>query len=134
MLPTEATSCTQYFYAASATTTASLLTGIFLPEFFSTIIAETKHIGIANVNSRIKPIYGNEIQQHIMKPTEMKFFIMCHNEYDVLTAHKAMKYPGIGENSIYRLLKSGEEHGKYQSKNLINLLMLDTCLGVVATD
>ena len=33
---------------------------------------------------------------------------MCYNDYDVLTAHEAMNYLGIGENSIYRLLKSGE--------------------------
>ena len=33
---------------------------------------------------------------------------MCYNDYDVLTAHEAMKYLGIGENSIYRLLKNGE--------------------------
>ena len=33
---------------------------------------------------------------------------MYYNDYDVLTAHEAMNYLGIGENSIYRLLKSGE--------------------------
>ena len=33
---------------------------------------------------------------------------MNYNDYDVLTAHEAMNYLGIGENSIYRLLKSGE--------------------------
>ena len=33
---------------------------------------------------------------------------MCYNDYDVLSAHEAMNYLGIGENSIYRLLKSGE--------------------------
>ncbi len=33
---------------------------------------------------------------------------MYYNDYDVLTAHEAMNHLGIGENSIYRLLKSGE--------------------------
>ncbi|MBE7032795.1 MAG: helix-turn-helix domain-containing protein [Ruminococcaceae bacterium] len=33
---------------------------------------------------------------------------MFQNDYDVLTAYEAMDYLGIGENSIYRLLKSGE--------------------------
>lgn len=33
---------------------------------------------------------------------------MYYNDYDVLTAYEAMNYLGIGENSIYRLLKSGE--------------------------
>ena len=33
---------------------------------------------------------------------------MFNNDYDVLTAYEAMDYLGIGENSIYRLLKSGE--------------------------
>ena len=33
---------------------------------------------------------------------------MCYNDYNVLTAHEAMNYLGIGENSIYRLLNSGE--------------------------
>ena len=49
-----------------------------------------------------------EIQQHIIKPNERRVFIMNYNDYDVLTAHEAMNYLGIGENSIYRLLKSGE--------------------------
>ena len=30
------------------------------------------------------------------------------NDYDVLTAYEAMDYLGIGENTLYRLLKSGE--------------------------
>ena len=33
---------------------------------------------------------------------------MCYNDYDVLTAYEAKNYLGIGENSIYRLLISGE--------------------------
>ena len=33
---------------------------------------------------------------------------MFQNDYDVLTAYEAMDYLGIGENSIYKLLKSGE--------------------------
>ena len=33
---------------------------------------------------------------------------MCYNDYDVLTAYEAKNYLGIGENSIYRLLNSGE--------------------------
>lgn len=33
---------------------------------------------------------------------------MYYNDYDVLSAHEAMNYLGIGENSIYRLLKSGD--------------------------
>lgn len=33
---------------------------------------------------------------------------MFHNDYDVLTAYEAMDYLGIGENSLYRLLNSGE--------------------------
>lgn len=33
---------------------------------------------------------------------------MFHNDYDVLTAYEAMDYLGVGENTIYRLLKSGE--------------------------
>ncbi len=33
---------------------------------------------------------------------------MFHNDYDVLTAYEAMDYLGIGENTLYRLLNSGE--------------------------
>ena len=33
---------------------------------------------------------------------------MFQNDYDVLTAYEAMDYLGIGENTIYKLLKSGE--------------------------
>lgn len=33
---------------------------------------------------------------------------MYYNDYDVLTAHEAMNYLGIGENSIFRLLKNCE--------------------------
>lgn len=33
---------------------------------------------------------------------------MFNNEYDVLTAYEAMEYLGIGENTLYRLLNSGE--------------------------
>ncbi len=33
---------------------------------------------------------------------------MFKNDYDVLTAYEAMDYLGIGENTLYRLLKSGE--------------------------
>ena len=35
-------------------------------------------------------------------------FIMFNNDYDVLTAYEAMEYLGIGENTLYRLLNSGE--------------------------
>ena len=33
---------------------------------------------------------------------------MFNNDYDVLTAYEAMDYLGIGENTLYKLLKSGE--------------------------
>ena len=33
---------------------------------------------------------------------------MFNNDYDVLTAYEAMDYLGIGENTLYRLLNSGE--------------------------
>ena len=33
---------------------------------------------------------------------------MFHNDDDVLTAYEAMDYVGIGENTLYRLLNSGE--------------------------
>ena len=33
---------------------------------------------------------------------------MFNNDYDVLTAYEAMDYLGIGENTLYRLLKSGK--------------------------
>ena len=33
---------------------------------------------------------------------------MFQNDYDVLTAYEAMDYLGIGENSLYKLLNSGE--------------------------
>ena len=33
---------------------------------------------------------------------------MFYNDYEVLTAYEAMDYLGIGENTLYRLLKSGE--------------------------
>lgn len=33
---------------------------------------------------------------------------MLQNEYDILTAYEAMDYLGVGENTLYRLLKSGE--------------------------
>ena len=33
---------------------------------------------------------------------------MFNNDYDILTAYEAMDYLGIGENTLYRLLKSGE--------------------------
>ena len=33
---------------------------------------------------------------------------MFHNDYDVLTAYEAMDYLGVGENTIYKLLNSGE--------------------------
>ncbi len=33
---------------------------------------------------------------------------MFNNDYDILTAYEAMDYLGIGENALYRLLKSGE--------------------------
>ena len=35
-------------------------------------------------------------------------FVMFNNDYDVLTAYEAMEYLGIGENTLYRLLNSGE--------------------------
>ena len=49
-----------------------------------------------------------EKQQHLNILTERSCCIMFQNDYDVLTAYEAMDYLGIGENSIYRLLKSGE--------------------------
>ena len=33
---------------------------------------------------------------------------MFNNDYDIFTAYEAMDYLGIGENTLYRLLKSGE--------------------------
>ena len=33
---------------------------------------------------------------------------MFNNDYEVMTAYEAMDYLGIGENTMYRLLKSGE--------------------------
>lgn len=33
---------------------------------------------------------------------------MFNNDYDVLTAYEAMDYLGVGENTLYRLLNSGE--------------------------
>lgn len=33
---------------------------------------------------------------------------MFNNDYDILTAYEAMDYLGIGENTLYRLLKSGD--------------------------
>ncbi|MBR2500757.1 MAG: helix-turn-helix domain-containing protein [Clostridia bacterium] len=33
---------------------------------------------------------------------------MFNNDYEVLTAYEAMDYLGIGENTLYRLLNSGE--------------------------
>ena len=33
---------------------------------------------------------------------------MFNNDYDVLTAYEVMDYLGIGETTLYRLLKSGE--------------------------
>ena len=33
---------------------------------------------------------------------------MFNNGYDILTAYEAMDYLGIGENTLYKLLKSGE--------------------------
>ena len=33
---------------------------------------------------------------------------MFNNDYDVLTAYEAMEYLGIVENTLYRLLNSGE--------------------------
>ena len=33
---------------------------------------------------------------------------MFNNDYDILTAYEAMDYLGIGENTLYLLLKSGE--------------------------
>lgn len=49
-----------------------------------------------------------EKQQHLNILNERRCYIMFQNDYDVLTAYEAMDYLGIGENSIYRLLKSGE--------------------------
>ena len=49
-----------------------------------------------------------EKQQHLHILNERSCCIMFQNDYDVLTAYEAMDYLGIGENSIYRLLKSGE--------------------------
>ena len=33
---------------------------------------------------------------------------MFNNDYNVLTAYEAMDYLGIGENTLYKLLNSGE--------------------------
>ena len=33
---------------------------------------------------------------------------MFNDDYDVLTAYEAMDYLGVGENTLYRLLKSGK--------------------------
>ena len=33
---------------------------------------------------------------------------MFCNDYEVMTAYEVMDYLGIGENTLYRLLKSGE--------------------------
>ena len=33
---------------------------------------------------------------------------MFNNDYEVLTAYEAMDYLGIGETTLYRLLKSGD--------------------------
>ena len=33
---------------------------------------------------------------------------MFNNDYELLTAYEAMDYLGVGENTLYRLLKSGE--------------------------
>ena len=33
---------------------------------------------------------------------------MFNNDYDILTAYEAMEYLVIGENTLYRLLKSGD--------------------------
>lgn len=33
---------------------------------------------------------------------------MFNNDYDVLTAYEVMDYLGIGETTLYRLLRSGE--------------------------
>ena len=33
---------------------------------------------------------------------------MFKNDYDILTAYEAMDYLGVGENTMYRLLNSGE--------------------------
>lgn len=33
---------------------------------------------------------------------------MFHSDYDILTAYEAMDYLGVGENTLYRLLKSGD--------------------------
>lgn len=33
---------------------------------------------------------------------------MFNNDYEVLTAYEAMDYLGIGENTLYKLLNSGE--------------------------
>ena len=34
--------------------------------------------------------------------------MVYHNDYEVMTAYEAMDYLGIGENTLYRLLKSGD--------------------------
>ena len=33
---------------------------------------------------------------------------MFNNDYEIMTAYEAMDYLGIGENTLYRILKSGE--------------------------
>ena len=33
---------------------------------------------------------------------------MFKSDYDILTAYEAMDYLGIGENTLYKILRSGE--------------------------
>lgn len=33
---------------------------------------------------------------------------MFNNDYELLTAYEAMDYLGVGENTLYKLLNSGE--------------------------
>jgi len=39
---------------------------------------------------------------------------MCYNDYDVLTAHEIMNYPGIGESSICRI-KGPDKYNLFQN-------------------
>lgn len=49
-----------------------------------------------------------EEYEHLNIQNVRSGLIMFHNDYDVLTAYEAMDYLGVGENTIYKLLNSGE--------------------------
>ena len=48
------------------------------------------------------------MEGHLNILIERSLYTMFNNDYDILTAYEAMDYLGIGENTLYRLLKSGE--------------------------